>query len=172
MNLFEKILMGIKLIITEVIIFLPNDFSKFRVKLYNKKMCKINRNVSLATNVRISGKVIIQDYSSIAYNCCLNGMEEGIHIGKYVMIAPNVVIVAFNHNYSENNKPMVLQGNTMKKIIIEDNVWIGANTTILPGVSIGTGSIVGANSVVNKNILPNSLYAGNPAKFIKRINAN
>lgn len=53
----------------------------------------------------------------------------------------------------------------MNSITIENNVWIGAGAVILPGVTIGTGSIVAANSVVNSDIPPNSLYAGTPATF-------
>lgn len=56
------------------------------------------------------------------------------------------------------------------KISIGDGCWIGANSTILGGVNIGKGTIIGAGSLVNKDCEPNSLYAGVPAKLIKRIN--
>jgi acetyltransferase-like isoleucine patch superfamily enzyme len=54
-------------------------------------------------------------------------------------------------------------------VILEDNVWIGAGTTILKGTCIGENSIIGAGSVVTKDIPPNSIAAGNPAKVIKHI---
>ena len=54
-------------------------------------------------------------------------------------------------------------------MIIEDNVFIGAHSTILKGVTIGQNSIIGACSVVTKNIPPNEIWAGNPAKFIKKL---
>ncbi|MEP7146052.1 MAG: acyltransferase, partial [bacterium] len=56
-----------------------------------------------------------------------------------------------------------------KPVLIEDDVWIGANCFILKGVTIGKGSIVGAGSVVNNDVKPFSIYAGNPAVFIKNI---
>jgi acetyltransferase-like isoleucine patch superfamily enzyme len=58
------------------------------------------------------------------------------------------------------------------KVIIEDNVFIGAHSTILKGVTIGKNSVIGACSVVTKNIPPNEIWAGNPAKFIKFLDAN
>ncbi len=59
-----------------------------------------------------------------------------------------------------------------KPIHIGKNVWIGSGAIVLPGVTIGDNSIVGAGSVVTKNVEPNSVVAGNPAKFIKSINEN
>lgn len=56
-----------------------------------------------------------------------------------------------------------------KPIVIEDDAWIGGNTTILPGVRVGHGAVVGAGSVVTKDVPPMTVYAGNPAKFIKNI---
>ena len=56
-----------------------------------------------------------------------------------------------------------------KEIVIGSNVWIGGSVTILPGVHIGDGCVIGAGSVVTKDTEPNSIYVGNPAKMLKRI---
>ena len=60
----------------------------------------------------------------------------------------------------------------MKDIIVEDDVWVGANSIILKGVTLKKGSVIAAGSVVTKSTTPFSLYAGNPAKFIKLLNEN
>lgn len=149
------------------LMFLPDEFSKFRIRYYNKKGCTIHSSCSVSPNVRIRGKVIMGENSSIAQNGTISGEKAGVVIGKDVMIAPNVVIVAFNHNFTDRNVPIRNQGNIESEVIIEDNVWIGANCTIAAGVTIGEGSIVGANSLVNKNVEPFCIVGGVPAKLIK-----
>ena len=60
----------------------------------------------------------------------------------------------------------------LNNVVIEDNVFIGAHTTILKGVKIGKNSIIGSCSLVSKEIPPNEVWGGNPAKFIKKINSS
>jgi acetyltransferase-like isoleucine patch superfamily enzyme len=162
----KKIMIAISSIWYELILFLPNEFSKYRVRYYNKKGCKIHKNASISPNVRIKGKFEMGNGSSIAQNCSISGENSGVFIGENVMIAPNVVIIAFNHGYEKIDIPMAEQKNTEEKIIVEDDVWISANTTICKGVKVGKGSIVGANSVVNKNVPSYSIVGGVPAKTI------
>ncbi len=91
----------------------------------------------------------------------------GIKIGDYVMIAPHCVLVEGSHEYKNLDKPMLNAGNfSTGAIIIEDDVWIGANCTILQNVRIGKGAIVGANSLVNKDIEPYSIVGGVPIKVL------
>jgi len=104
--------------------------------------------------------------SSIAQNCTISGENAGVFIGENVMIAPNVVIVAFNHGYENLDIPMSKQNNSEALIIIEDDVWIAANCTISKGVRIGRGAIVAANSFVNIDIPNYSIVGGVPAKVI------
>lgn len=150
-----------------ILLFLPDEFSKLRVNYYNKRGCKIHLHTSISPNVRIKGKFEMQQGSSIAQNCSISGENAGVFIGKNVMIAPNVIIVAFNHGFESLDKPMALQVNTEKAVFIEDDVWIASNCTISKGVHIGKGSIIGANSFVNKDIPPYSIVGGVPAKIIK-----
>ena len=163
----RKITLAITSIIREVIVHLPDEYSKFRVRYYNKNGCKISSKATLSPNVRLRGFVEIGPGSSIAQNSSVNGMKAGVYIGENVMIAPNVVIVAFNHGMTECALPMVKQPCIEAAIHIEDDVWIAANVTIGMGVRIGKGSIIGANSFVNKDIPPYSVAGGVPVKVIK-----
>tara|TARA_R110000850_G_scaffold238835_2_gene363496 strand:- start:2426 stop:2824 length:399 start_codon:yes stop_codon:yes gene_type:complete len=129
--------------------------------------------MSYDTNSKVEYKVYISDgkrlrignYCRINENVFLQG---DIVIGNYVMIAPNVSIYTSNHFYKNIDQPMVTYGNESNlPVIIEDDVWIGRNVVILPGIRISSGSIVGANSVVTKDICANSIVGGVPAKLIK-----
>lgn len=164
----NKVTLAITSLIRELIIMLPDEFSRFRIRMYNKKGCDIARDVSLSPNVRIRGNVKIGSGSSVAQNGSINGVDVGVVIKKNVMIAPNVVIVAFNHVHDRLDVPMSQQGFDEGVVVIDDDVWIGANVTVGKGVTIGTGAIVGANSFVNSDVPPYSIAAGVPAKFISK----
>lgn len=92
-----------------------------------------------------------------------------IQIGNDVIIAQNVVLSGLNHNYDDPNTPIVNQKVITKEIIVEDDVWIGANSVVTAGVHIGNHSVVAGGSVVTKDVPPYSIVAGNPAKVIKSI---
>lgn len=93
---------------------------------------------------------------------------HGITIGENVMIAPHCNLIEGSHEYRKGPEiPMMFAGNFSDgPIIIEDDVWIGANCTILHNVRIGKGSVIGANSLINKNVEPYSIMGGSPAKKI------
>lgn len=96
---------------------------------------------------------------------------SSITIGEYVNIGVNVCIYDTDFhsiNYLERRKK-IYKNVKSKPIVIEDDVWIGANTMILKGVRIGRGAIVGAGSIVTKSIPPFTLWAGNPARFIREV---
>ena len=82
-----------------------------------------------------------------------------------VFIAPKVNLTTLNHDFNPENR----SATQAKPIHIKKNAWIGIASTILPRVTVGENSIVGAGSVVTKDVPDNSIVAGNPAKFIKRI---
>jgi acetyltransferase-like isoleucine patch superfamily enzyme len=110
--------------------------------------------------------IIIGEYCQIGPFTVIYGGSE-IHIGNNVMIGPHCTLSAGSHDYKQTLKPMRFAGNLSKgSIIIEDNVWIGGNCTILDGVTIGIESVIGANSLVNKNIPPYSIAAGSPVKIL------
>jgi acetyltransferase-like isoleucine patch superfamily enzyme len=116
-----------------------------------------NSRLSIGSGTGISGAVI--------------HARTSIRIGNYVAIGANAKI--FDHDFHSHNyleRRVDLQDNIKTEpIIIEDDVWIGADAIILKGVHIGRASIIGAGSVVTQDIPPLTLWAGNPAKFIKEI---
>lgn len=99
----------------------------------------------------------------IVMNGCLMMAAGGIIIGDETQIAANVQLISNNHDLVDRN---II---TCKPVTIGKRVWIGAGSTILPGVTIGDNSVVGAASVVTKDVPANTIVAGNPAKLLKRI---
>lgn len=89
----------------------------------------------------------------------------GIILGDDVFLAPKVNLITINHAPAPDNRSATYG----RPIVIEDKAWIGINATILPGVTVGYGSIVGAGSVVTHDVPPLTIVAGNPARIIKKI---
>ena len=113
-----------------------------------------------AENIRFGNHVTVHPLSYL-------DAEGGISIGNDVSIAHNVSIISFEHDYRNLEMPINSTPLLLKKIIIEDNVWIGAGVRILGGVTIGTGSVIGAGAVVTRDVPPMSIAVGVPARVIK-----
>lgn len=126
---------------------------------------RCGRNVTIEPKAHIPfDKVEIGDNSGIGYNARLGS----VIIGDDVMMGPDVIILSRNHDYTNINAPMRLQGATEENpVIIGADVWIGARVIMLPGVRIGRGAIIGAGSVVTNDVPDNTIYGGNPARRIK-----
>ena len=144
--------------------------NKFRIwvcrHIFKKcgKVTTINRNVYFGNGKEI----VIGDYSGIGANCSI---PNDIHIGKYVMMGPDLYCITFGHEVSDTTKPMCFQGHVEKpkdsNILIEDDVWIGARVIISKRRHIGKGSILAAGAVVTKDVPEYAIVGGNPAKVIK-----
>lgn len=141
----------------------PNEIVELFSKLTGKEVDKAFRlfppfytdcgkNITLGKNVFINA-------------CCRFQDQGGITIGDNSLIGHNVTIATLNHDFNPKNRASL----NPKPVIIGNNVWVGSDSTILPGVNIGDGAIVGAGSVVTKDIPPLAVAAGNPARVIKYI---
>lgn len=112
------------------------------------------------------GDVVIGDYTRIGLHCTVIGPAC---IGNHVNLAQGIVVTALNHIFNDDTKRIDEQGVSTKSVIIEDDVWIGANAVILPGVTIGQHSVVAAGAVVTHDVPPYTVVGGVPAKVIKKL---
>ena len=110
-------------------------------------------------------------------NFIVKGHDGTLEIGSYCAIGADVKVILSNHDvdrtcmqYTFYKKYFDLQGKAVDKIVtrIENDVWIGDNVIILPGVTIGTGAVLGAGAIVTKDVAPYSIVAGCPAKLIRK----
>lgn len=113
--------------------------------------------------------IFIHGMALINYNCVILDTSP-VNIGKNVFIAPGVCIACSGHAIDAEQRANGI--GTSKPIAIEDNVWIGANTVICGGVTIGEGSVIGAGSVVNRDVPAGVVAVGNPCKVIRNITVN
>lgn len=141
-----------------------------------KAFCLHFVGVQVGTGAHFMRKIVAQSANfSVVNHSYLNfgvflypGILEGsITIGDDVQIGPNSSIICVTHDYEDSSRRA--GDKHYRDIIIEDGVWVAANVTVLPGVCITHGCVIAAGSVVTKDTEPNSLYAGVPAKLIKRL---
>lgn len=95
--------------------------------------------------------------------------QGGVDIGDRVYTSPFTQIIAVNHVFDDPNQSFVDQGITAEGIVIEDDVWLGSGSIVTDGVHIGKGAVIAAGAVVTKDVLPNTVVAGVPAKSVKDI---
>jgi len=112
------------------------------------------------------GDVIIGYHTRIGLH---NTIIGPVTIGHHVNLAQGITVTALNHNFEDKIQRIDAQGVSTKPVVIGDDIWIGANAVVLPGVSIGNHSVVAAGAVVTKDVPPHTLVAGVPAKIIKEI---
>jgi acetyltransferase-like isoleucine patch superfamily enzyme len=108
----------------------------------------------------------VGDNSAIGAYSFLGG-QGGIRIGKNVIMGPKVNIFSEDHGFDDLEKPIRLQPTRRQGVMIDDNCWIGANSTIVDGVHIHSGCVIAAGSVVTKDVPANSIAGGVPAKVIR-----
>ena len=112
------------------------------------------------------GDVLIGDHTRIGLH---NTIIGPVKIGDNVNLAQGITVTALNHNFNDPSKRIDEQGVSTSAVNIGNDIWIGANAVILPGVSIGNHSVVAAGAVVTKDVPAHTLVAGVPAKVIKEI---
>lgn len=109
--------------------------------------------------IHIGNNTVIRDYTVIQSLECVS-------IGDNVLIAPHCMITDANHNLDPNT-PITQSGRTAAPVTIGNNVWLAAGAKVMPGVTIGDNAVVAAGAVVTKDVAPNTVVGGVPAKFIK-----
>lgn len=122
-------------------------------KIWDRVHIDSPRNFSVGCNSSINRGGVI--------NC-----GGGVTIGSNVLVGPNVTIYSQNHQYSLSSTLIRCQGYQRKAVVIEDDVWIAANVTILPGVRVAQGCVIAAGAIVANNTERYGVYAGVPAKKI------
>lgn len=130
---------------------------------------KCGNNLLIQDNFRYRNlrRFIVGNNLFIGHHSEIYPGEHNLLIGNNVMISQYVLIIGQNHGHSSIKIPMVQQKQISKQIVIKDDVWIGAHSIILPGVTINKGAIIGAGSVVTRDVKAYSIVGGTPAKFIK-----
>jgi acetyltransferase-like isoleucine patch superfamily enzyme len=97
--------------------------------------------------------------------------QGGVTIGDAVLIAPQVKILAVNHQFADLDRAVLDQGISSLGIVIEDGAWIGAGAAVLDGVRVGAGAVIGANAVVTRDIPPHCVALGAPARVVRDLRA-
>ncbi len=141
------------------------------VLIFHPQNIHIGNNVYIGHNSILHGyhknSIFIGDHTWIGQGCFFHG-AGGIRIGNAVGIGPMVKILTSVHREEKLSKPIIFCNLEFDEVAIEDGCDIGLGSIILPGVKIGEGSIVGAGSVVTDDIPPYSVFAGNPAKLLRK----
>ena len=112
------------------------------------------------------GDVTIGDHTRIGIHSTIIGP---VCIGSHVHLAQGITVTALNHRYDDKKRRIDEQGVSTQPVVISDDVWIGANAVILPGVTIGRHAVVAAGAVVTKDVPDYCMVGGVPAKIIKNI---
>lgn len=165
----------------------PRWYVRLIAPFYQKRAwnSKIYWNVRMDTppfhKFALGSKSVIESYSCINNACgdivIGSNSRIGLHntiigpvqIGNKFNSAQGVVITALNHGFKDKDMPIADQKVSLSPILIDNDVWIGANAVILPGVHIGSHSVIAAGAVVNSDVPSNVIVGGIPAKVIKQI---
>lgn len=147
-----------------------------RTRFFVHNEWEIGNKVTFAVNCQFFsrepgcfGRLKIGNNSNVGDNTIVD-LSGDVSIGNDVAIGPNCIIYTHDHDYKEENLVAPWHGTPIiKSVTICDSVWVGSQVIILPGVTIGRNSIIAAGSVVTRDVLPNTMVGGIPAKLIKEI---
>jgi acetyltransferase-like isoleucine patch superfamily enzyme len=195
MSLKEKIKQSPKL--KQIALFLMRPSNDYRPRWWVRNILqkftnKVGKNCIIRNSVRMDvfpyQKFEMGDNSIIESFSTINNAVGDVIIGKHtliginnviigpvefendILLAQNVVVTALNHEYQNVDIPITNQPHSIRKILIKEGAWIGANAVIVSGVTIGKNSVVAGGSVVTKDVPDYHLVGGNPAKVIKYYN--
>lgn len=172
-----KLLRNIKVLLYRLYLKIrfPNVILGNNVELEQNLQFYRNGKIKIGNKTRLRRWIVLNPwggYIEVGENCSINSFchisgNGGVLIGNNVLLATQCVIISANHNFSNADIPICEQGESRKKIIIEDDCWLGAGVKVLAGVKIGKGSVIGAGAVVTKDIPPYSICIGVPARLIQ-----
>lgn len=146
----------------------PGPYSSIKRFFLNVTGAKIGHNVHIYPGVRIfipKGLIVGNNVSISSY--VIITTAGTVTIGNNVLIGYSAKILSANHKIPEDHGIIFGAGHDVAPVVIEDEVWIGSNAVILPGIRIGRGAVVAAGAVVTKNVNPYSIVGGIPAKLIR-----
>lgn len=133
------------------------------------------RNMRFGKGVRVGrlciltaqdGELALADGAALSPGVHLGADHGRIKVGRWAAIGPGTVVRAANHRFERRDVPIMRQGHVPGVVVIEDDVWIGANCVITPDVRIGRGAVVGAGAVVTRDVAPFTVVGGVPARVI------
>ena len=162
-NTFDE-LMGLLYLPVSII---PGTFGwRLRALILGRKAV-LGKNVMIDEFVRIDKpeRLEIGDSSFVGRSAFIHA-GGGVRIGRDVLIGPGVKVWSVDHCFSERMVPIRQQGHEFAQVVIGDDVWIGVDSVILKGVTVGHGAVVGAGSVVTKDVEAFGIVGGVPARVI------
>lgn len=143
-----------------------------RYCLVIKRLERGGRNIYFGSNVVLKSheKMRLGDNLSI-HDFCYIDAAGGLSIGRNVSIAHGASILTFNHTWNDESLPIKYNPVEFSEVVIEDDVWIGCGVRVMPGVKIGSRSVIAAGAVVTKDVPAGCIVGGVPAKVLKRISS-
>jgi acetyltransferase-like isoleucine patch superfamily enzyme len=140
------------------------------LRVHGTSKIQLHNNIRIDRGVRIlaanKANINIQDGTRIGLYTVLNG-GDSISIGKKALISGFVYLQTSMHGFKNKQISVQEQGYNHKPVVLENDTWLGTHVVIMPGVTVGTGSVVGSNSVVTKTVLPYKVMGGIPAIELK-----
>ena len=153
-------------ILSQLLKRMQYKFTHIRTYFFLKNCKNVGHDIYLSFPVTFEGKSNIEIGNDVTFASFVHIWGYGgVKIGNRVMIATHTAISSLTHDYTYATMryaPIIA-----KPVIIEDDVWIGSNVVINPGIIIGKGAVVGAGSVVTKDVPPNAIVVGVPARLLK-----
>lgn len=140
-----------------------NPISKLKVILLKVFGAKVGIGVVIkpAVNIKYPWKLTIGDYTWIGEKAWIDNLAP-VTIGHNCCISQGAMLLCGNHNFAKSTFDLIT-----KEIVLEDGAWVGAYSVVCPGVVCGSHSVLAVNSVATRNLLPYSIYQGNPAIKVK-----
>jgi len=154
--------------------FGPESIIEMPILVHGAARISVGRNVLIGSDSWLHTRgaealLEIGDGTRMSGHCVLSAVEQ-VRVGRSVLLGRNVYIADHNHGASSGEAPILEQ--KLEKVLpvhIEDGAWLGQNSVILPGVTIGAGAVVAANSVVLDDVPRRSVVAGAPARIVRML---